>query len=162
MTIDHKAQSYSRGFTLIETIIYMGLFSLIMSGFLVGVYQILEAHNFTQDKVYTQEEGSFLIHKIDWALAGASVIYEPTVNTSGEVLRVKNKGITYEFRLESEHIQLSRDASAFSDLNGNVVKISGLSFNHTDIDGPGGKPASVIASFYVNGQYFESLRYLRQ
>lgn len=150
------------GFTLIETIIYMALFALVMGGFLVGIYQVAEAHRQAQGKVYTQEEGNFLLHKVDWALTGASVIHVPAVNDSGDVLRVENNGVVFEFRLESGHVQLSRNGVAFSDLNGDSVTISGLAFSHADPDGAGGKPARVIASFLADGQYFETVKYLRQ
>lgn len=56
------------GFTLIESIIYIGIFSIIMTGTLVAIYSIISSSARNQDKAMVQEEGSFLIGKIDWVL----------------------------------------------------------------------------------------------
>ena len=58
------------GFTLIETLIYIGLFALIISGVLASVFMILGNNARLQAKAMIQEEGSFLIGKVDWALSG--------------------------------------------------------------------------------------------
>jgi type II secretory pathway pseudopilin PulG len=151
-----------RGFTLIETLLYIALFALVMGGFMVATYQVIASTTRTQEKVQVQEEGDFLLHKIDWALTGASVIELPAVGATGDVLKVQNGGVTLEFGLASGHLQLKRDSGAFANLNSDNVTVTDLNFSHSDIDGVGGKPGNVAAGFRVEGQYFETLKYLRQ
>lgn len=61
------------GFTLIEVVIYLALFSIIMSGAIVSIYSIIESSGRNQTKAMVQEEGSFLLGKIDWALTGVKI-----------------------------------------------------------------------------------------
>ena len=67
----------TEGFTLIETVIYIALFAFIMTGALVSIYGILGSSARNQTKAMVQEEGSFLLGKIDWALSGVETINLP-------------------------------------------------------------------------------------
>ncbi len=67
-------KSKNSGFTLIETMIYIALFALIMTGTIVSIYGILGSSARNQLKAMVQEEGSFLVGKVDWSLNGASSI----------------------------------------------------------------------------------------
>jgi type II secretory pathway pseudopilin PulG len=69
------------GFTLIETIIYIGIFALIMSSAVVSIYSIMSNNARNQTKAMVEEEGSFLIGKIDWALIGTKKINSSNGNT---------------------------------------------------------------------------------
>ena len=57
------------GFTLIETLVYLALFSFLMTGIIVVVYSIFESSDRNQTKIMVQEEGNFLVAKISWALS---------------------------------------------------------------------------------------------
>jgi type II secretory pathway pseudopilin PulG len=72
------------GFTLIETIIYIGIFALIMSSAVVSIYSIMSNNARNQTKAMVEEEGSFLIGKIDWALIGTKKIN----SSNGDILSI--------------------------------------------------------------------------
>ena len=59
-----------KGLTLIETIIYTALVFIIISGFLIAVYQILESNNALYNKIITEQEANFLLRKFSWAVSG--------------------------------------------------------------------------------------------
>jgi hypothetical protein len=56
-------------FTLIETLVYLALFSFLMTGIIVVVYSIFESSDRNQTKIMVQQEGDFLIAKISWAVS---------------------------------------------------------------------------------------------
>ena len=56
------------GLTLIETIIYLALFTIIIGGSLIAVYQILQASTQSQEYALIEEEGNFLMGKLVWAI----------------------------------------------------------------------------------------------
>ena len=58
-----------KGFTLIETIIYIFIFSIIMTGSVISIYAIIGGESRNRTEAMVEEEGSFLIGKIDWALS---------------------------------------------------------------------------------------------
>src|SRR5258708_4700865 len=70
-----------KGFTLIETIIYLGLFALVMSGIIVSAYALVETAGRNQAKAVLQEEKDFLVAKINYALAGVDPTH--TITASG-------------------------------------------------------------------------------
>ena len=63
-----------KGFTLIETLIYIALFSTIIFSGLVTAFNLIQGSDVLNKKTVTQEEGNFVIRKIDWALTGATNI----------------------------------------------------------------------------------------
>lgn len=65
---------HHRGMTLIETTIYLGLFSVIMTGGIATTWHVLDTMQHNYAALMTQEEGMFIVHKIEWALRGASAV----------------------------------------------------------------------------------------
>ena len=57
-----------KGFTLIETIVYLALFSILMGGAIVAAFNIFESAGRQQTHTMLQEEGNFLIAKINEAV----------------------------------------------------------------------------------------------
>lgn len=74
----NKNSKKNKGFTLLESIIYIALFSIVIGGGMVATYQIIESSQASYNHVILQEEANFLFRKIDWALTG-SLIATPAV-----------------------------------------------------------------------------------
>ncbi len=70
-----------KGFTILETIIYIALFSILMTGILVTVYELLAGGAQNRESVAIQEEGTFVNRKIGWALGGATALSVPDSKT---------------------------------------------------------------------------------
>lgn len=71
----------NKGFTLLETIIYLGLFSVLMSGALVAVYTLLQSGTQNLNAISIQAEGTFINRKLSWALSGATTVTVPDLHT---------------------------------------------------------------------------------
>ena len=78
----------SRAFTLIETIVYLALFGLLMTGVILTAYNLFEGAARSQTEAMVTDEGNFLIGKITWALSGTQSINNPPSGTSGSQLSV--------------------------------------------------------------------------
>ncbi|MBI3459074.1 prepilin-type N-terminal cleavage/methylation domain-containing protein [Candidatus Azambacteria bacterium] len=166
MTIQNskfKIQNSSTGFTLIEILIYTVLTSLIIGGFLVVVYQIIESNSNLTNKIIVEQEADFLFHKIKWVLIGISSINNPLLGISGSILSV-NKINSLEnpfiFDLDSGSVRLKRGSSSPATLNSQNVIISNLSFDYL----PAGLGAleAIKVSLTVNGKNFTDTIYLRK
>ena len=127
-----KTQS---GFTLIETIIYIALFSLIMSGAVVGMYTLFESTAHNNSEAQLEEEGNYLSQKIDWYLSQVKTIQSPP--TSGGVLSIiQNDGstVTIDTRSGNLRIQINSDDPVV--LNNSNVSVRNLAFvRDSTIDG---------------------------
>ncbi len=63
-----------RGFTLIETVMYVGLFGVLMTGGVVTVYELLTNIEDNRTVLATYTEMQFVNQKLAWALAGATAV----------------------------------------------------------------------------------------
>jgi hypothetical protein len=148
-----------------ETLIYIGLFSILMSGAVVATYNLLEGGNRNIASVGVQEEGTFLNRKINWALAGASAasvfggttltITRPDLGAQSPLV-ITGNGAT---------MTIARGAGGLAiELNSDRFAVSAPSSGPTFSIQPasGGRPASVTASFVIQGKPFIFRTYLRQ
>lgn len=147
--LSHRKQI--RGFTLIETVVYIGLFAILIGGAVVAVYSIVEGNGRNQSKSLLQQEGDFLIAKINWAMAGAQAITAPPVGNVGTGLSV-NKWTTalnpVVVALTGDNMTLSRAGSTPVVLNNPDITVSDVRFTHT-YEG-GSNPESVTATFTLS------------
>src|SRR5213078_842008 len=60
-----------KGFTLIETLVYLALFAIMIGGIVAASYLLFESSNRNQTKAMMQEEKNFILGKINYALSGA-------------------------------------------------------------------------------------------
>ena len=70
----------NKGFTFIEVIIYIALSSLLLGTAFVTVFQLIDSSNKLNVKNTVQEEGNFVMRKLNWALTGVSS-FSNTLNT---------------------------------------------------------------------------------
>lgn len=147
------------GFTLIETLVYLGLFSIIIVGVVAVAYATFEGNGRLQTKDIVQEEGDFLLAKINRALGSAK-----SVTISGTTLDITKWDSTHAiFSLSGTTLQLGG-----VNLNNSNTQITGLNFVN---NGHGTPVEDVIASFTLqtktpNGQTysenFTTTKYLRK
>ena len=154
-------------FTLIETLVYLALFSFLMTGIIVVVYSIFESSDRNQTKIMVQEEGSFLVAKISWALSGIKS-FNVSSPTDLSVEKYDPSGTTttvITINLSGTDLNLSRAGNPSLPLNNSNVGISNLLFSHDT------NPEYVKADFTVNAktvngmpvsQDFSMVKYLRK
>ena len=144
-----------------ETMIYIALFGILMSGALVGVYNLVEGGESNTMSARVEEEGTFLNRKINWALTGASSV---TVSPSGDEITITRPDLGAQSPIKitssGEKMTLSRGTGAAIDLNDERLKIENLAFVYTP--SINGRPPSVHASFKVKKKVFTFRNYLRQ
>jgi prepilin-type N-terminal cleavage/methylation domain-containing protein len=150
----------NRGFTLMETMIYIALFGILMSGAVVGTYNLLEGSDRNITAARVQEEGTFLNRKINWALSGATAASV----SGGNMLVVTQLDLGVQSPLvisgTGNNITIARGTGAAVELNSERFVISDVLFDY--LPGIGGKPASVSVNFKVADKPFNFRSYLRQ
>ncbi len=162
------------GFTLLETIIYVGLFSLIFTGILVSVFPLMTGAERLSRNVATESEAAFILAKIDHALSDSinsvnGQVTSPAAGTTGSTLTLTNAGIeVYRFETTTTSsycsvplicrvLTLSKASGDAIPLNAQRVQVKDFSVTHV---GPtGGKPRYLDISFTVNGTPVGPVRY---
>ena len=138
-----------KGFTLIEILLYLGLFSIVIGGGMVAVYQIIQSTNATNDKVVIQEDADFLLRKLDWALTGARPSDISSVTSTSITIG------TLTFSLSGNNLTLNT-----APLNSSFVRIAKAQVSGVDVDIFNLSGNKVQVSFTVNGQRFDESKYL--
>ncbi|MCR4334182.1 MAG: prepilin-type N-terminal cleavage/methylation domain-containing protein [Patescibacteria group bacterium] len=133
-----------KGFTLIETIIYIGLLSVLLIGLVNSSYTLLSNFNRHDNDIFAIQEGDFIIGKIRYLLLGADVVYIPVLNATSTTLSLKNNGITYDI-----------DAKIFAS---DLIEVKDFVVEHGK---SGNAPAWVKVSFSINKINFSVIRYTR-
>jgi len=151
------------GFSLIETIIYAALFSVVI-GLVVGaVYQITQSNEDLARNITTETEAQFLIRKIEWVLNSVSVVNLPTEGLTGNTLSVDRLNYSENpiiFDLDSGDVRIKRGVANPVTLNSSNVLVSSLEFEH--LAPMLYRPAAVKISFNVDGKDYSTTIYLRK
>ena len=131
----------SAGFTLIETLIYIALFTVLMSSAFITAYQLIQGTDVLNAKSVNQEEVNFVLRKINWALTGVETINTPTLSTpySDTLTVTKYGGNQIDIKLNAGKIEL-RDGvlGVFLPITTDNVKVTTLQFQYIKPVGIGG------------------------
>jgi prepilin-type N-terminal cleavage/methylation domain-containing protein len=155
----------SRGFTLLETLIYIALFSILMSGAMVASYNLLEGGGRNEKAIGIQEEGTFINRKINWALTGASVV---TASPDGTTLTMTRPDLGAQSPLvitaDGSTVSIARGGGVSTPLNAERFPIANPTSGKIFViqPGAGGKPPSITISFTIIGKPFIFRTYVRQ
>ena len=163
MKIDNCKLKIIRGFTLIETIIYIALFSIIISLVIGAVYQIIQGSEDLQKNIVAEAEAHFLMRKTEWALAGVSAINSPASGLTGATLSVDKVNYSQNpivLDLDSGSLRIKKGLGDPIILNSANVTISDLQFQH--LAAGLYRPAAIRVSFKVNGEPFSTVISLRK
>lgn len=118
------------GFTLIETLVYVALFGLLMSGVVVSVMGIVEGGYRLEARTLLHDEGTFLLAKINWATTGGVILNPPLGAQSATELEVSKHDGTITITLVSDSLVLKRGIAPLHALNTGNVTVSNLLFDH--------------------------------
>lgn len=160
------------GFTLIETIIYISLFSIIMTGVLISVYTLISSNSKNMTQAMVVEEGIFLLGKIDWVLNGVENINLPI--TSDNTLSVTKSHSTIIIKVSGGIMSIKKGSNQSLDLNNSNVRVvcpESKCFTHKLESSEGLNPESVAVNFTIEtrtpegqiySQDFYTKKYLRK
>lgn len=148
-----------RGFTLLETVIYIALFSILMSGVLVTLFQLLDAGTMNRTAVAVQEEGTFVNRKINWALAGATAVNVP--NTKTLTITRPDLGAQSPLQITESagEMRISRGGATPVPLTTSEFEVADTEISV--IPPASGVPTAVRVSYTIEGTPFVFITYLR-
>ena len=161
----HRPREASRGFTLIETLVYLGLLSFLIIGILASSYYIIQGSNKVREKIMVETEADFLLKKISWAISGLPTITAPSIGTTGLSLTAINSHISpnpFTFDLDSAtgQLRMTHGSGPAKPLNSVNVAVSNLSFQY--VPAAGTRPPAILTSFRVNNQQYSQWKYFRK
>ena len=157
------------GFTLIEMVIYIALFSLLLGSAFITAYQIIESVNKTNIKTATQEEGNFISRKLDWVLTGLdrTPANLPTVSGTGcnQTLTVNKLSspenpISIKLNSGNNSLEINKAGGAFVPITSVNVQVT--CFKARIIPSLGTGPSGVTATTTISDIDFSVTKYFRK
>lgn len=138
----------SRGFTLVELLIYMGLLTSLLLVFTDIFTSIIENQLTSQNTSNVAEDGRYVYSRFIYDVSRASAITEPlNYGSSSANLRLVIDGQNHLYSLVGNNLMVTEPAGSFQ-LNGDGSSISALLFTKV---GTTSAKSTVRINFTVNG-----------
>lgn len=156
---------HQKGFTLIEVVIYIALFSILLGGGFVTAYQLIDSSRYMDRKNNTHEEANFVMRKLNWALTGIENITIPREDapTSDTLTVSKYNGDIIYFRLRNNKIEIKENTNTYLPITTDNVKVSNLNFKFIPAIGSNTRGTEgIIATATIDGVDFTITKYIRQ
>lgn len=137
----YRVHNHKRAFTLLETIIYIALLSVILTGLMVAVYPLFTGAERNTAKVNAEGEAAFILRKVAWALSSAASVSEPAAGSSGDTLTIVG-GVSLaenDGAIEVDGVPITNSR----------VEVSDFSVTHTAPSG--NTPRLIEVSFKIDG-----------
>ncbi len=135
------------GFTLIELVVYLGLFAVVISAGLTSAFVMLEAAGRGDAQIYLLNEGNFLLGKINYLLNFSSG--EAVSNQGKKLDFTLSGGSKASLEIINQDLVFTSQGGQPQPLNGSRAKLSALEFRLKDL-GLSGK--SVAVDFTLEGR----------
>jgi len=162
-----------KGFTLIETIIYIGLFGIMCTGIFASMYPLFTSAQRLTTNILIDSETTFILSKIEYALSNGitsptGTITSPSAGTTGSTLTITNISQLYKFKVDTlgtfctvpvscKVLTLALGSNGAIPLNSQRVNIENFSVTH---NAPSVNALrSLDISFTANGVAVGPIRY---
>ena len=121
------------GFTLIETIIYIGIIAIIISSFLLISQQIIFSTSRTRHQIELTENQKFLVQKINWLLRNVASINTPLPDSSSNILSINkvnfnDNPIVLSLTNDVVYLTTGSTTTSTAPLTNNSVIVTSLTF----------------------------------
>jgi hypothetical protein len=153
-----------KGFTLIEVLMYVGLFTLLVGTLLGIAYLTIDSTDKINKKIVLQQEADFILRKIDWALSGAESVTVGPKPSNMSVTRFSNPN-TVIFSQNGNFVDINSGLGQM-DLNSSNTVVSNLTFIKIQT---GSAPTEIEVNFNLanvispsDSQNFQLTKYLEQ
>lgn len=149
-----KKCSLQRGITLIELLLYMGIFSLLLMVFVQLFGTIVNVSLESQSTSAVSQDGRYILNQMTYTLHQASTFAQPSgfgaANAGSTLQFTTTDGTIYTYSLSSDPLGqkklLLSDGASTEQINSAGTTVSNLSFTRLKTSGTSGE-SSVTISF---------------
>jgi len=147
-----------------EVLLYIALFTLLMGSAFIIAYQLIQGASNLEVKNTVQEEGNFVLRKINWALTGIDPASTPSISGPAcekaiSVVRSDGSMSPVDIRLNTVDgkIEMRENGGSYSPITTENISVDCLTFTLI-----AGAPAGITATARINGLDFIIAKYQRK
>lgn len=135
----YESSHHNKGFTLIETLIYAALTTMLVTFAILTTYSLIDSSDRVRNQKELVENQKLLTQKIYWALQNVSAINSPTSGATSTTLSVDKLSYGSNpvvVNTASSVAWLKRGASAAQPITDNFyARVQSLNFHQFDFSG---------------------------
>lgn len=143
-----KTKKTRNGFTLIEILVFMALFSVIVIVLTDLFSSTLQVRTESEATASVQADTTYIVARLMHDIARASAVTVPSLGGSGASLQITINGINYSYTQSGENLTLT-NSNGTDVLNSSETTVSGVSFTRL---GNGVAKDSVRIAFTVTSR----------
>lgn len=142
-----RIQNSSRGFTIVEMLLYMGLLSIFLMVLTDLFVNILDVKSEAEATSSVEQDSRYILARLSYEINQATSISQPaSIGGSGGTLVMLVGGNTFTYTINGTNLQLSNNLGT-NNLNSSGSTVSNLSFQR--IGNSGGKD-TIKVSYTLN------------
>lgn len=117
------------GFTIIELLLYMGIFSILLLVIFNLFLNALDLKAISESFSSVQEDGRFIVTKFENDITNANSITSPAIGSSSNTMQFVLYGTSYTYRLNNNNVEFIAPDGTYI-LNGHNSQVKSLSFQN--------------------------------
>ncbi len=146
-----KIKNCPRGFTLIEILIFMGIFSILILSMFQLLTSILDVQLESQSTSSVSQDGRYILNRLTYDIKKATIVTSPTLGSQGQSLLISDGVTNYTYNLSDGNLVLNNSATGTTDqLNSVNTSVSNLNF--LTLSDTNAENKTVTVSFTVNSK----------
>lgn len=144
----------NRGFSLLELLIYMAIFSLISLGLINLISTLSKGWVRSQVESEVQQNFRYVTNLILQDIKKASSVTLPVAGGSGGTLDLNVSGQSYQYFLTGTTLQKKVGAGAAEDITSSKVKVTDLDFYTFEASSPSNQQIQATTTqFFIKVEY---------
>ncbi len=124
-----KIKNYERGFTLVEILIFMGIFSILLISLFQLLIAIFDVQLESQSTSVVSQDGRYIINKLTYDIQNAASISSPPIGSQATSFQTISGGVSYIYNLSNGNLTITNSSLGTTDqLNSVNSSVSDLTF----------------------------------
>jgi len=137
-----------KGFSLVELLLYMGLFSILLASLMQLFGAIIAVRLESEATSAVLQDGRFILSRFAYDVKRSSTITAPILGTPGSELTITGPSINYTYKIVGDNLVLKDNLTSTEEpLNSTDTKISSVTFAKL---GSGGGKETVQIKITIN------------
>lgn len=143
-----------KGFTLIEFLLYMAVFSILLIALFQILSNVLDTQTESEAASSVQEDADFILARLSHDILQSQAIVIPSsLGSSGSSLQLTINGVSYTYSVNSNNLVLTNNVASNEPMNGYDTTISNVLF--TRVGNANGKNG-IAVSFTLTSKTIRS------
>ncbi len=128
-----------KGFTMVELLLYMGIFSILLIVLMQIFTSILSTHAESRTTSSVDQDGSYILARLAYDVGRSQNIAEPALGTSGTTLHIVGAGIDEIYEKIGEDLFLKNNTTGTKDKLNSTYTGADVNFTTIGNNNPGSK-----------------------